>query len=120
MWETVIVSEKKTEKQSVRTDRKIIWNIEAQMSSLKAFIVVRRLLSEDVMITFVSEKIRKKMKKKKKIIWVFKKNVIIKKKHLTLLIKNVHINSINTINQTAAIKTIINQNSQLRNRISII
>jgi len=73
--------------------------------------VIRRLFSEDVMITFMSEKIKRKMKRKREIVQVFEKNVIIKKRQLTLFIKNVHISFIDTINQIAAIKTIMNQNS---------
>jgi len=63
------------------------------------------------MITFMSEKIKRKMKRKREIVQVFEKNVIIKKRQLTLFIKNVHISFIDTINQIAAIKTIMNQNS---------
>ncbi len=73
--------------------------------------MIRRLFSEDVMITFMSEKIKRKMKRKREIVQVFEKNVIIKKRQLTLFIKNVHISFIDTINQIAAIKTIMNQNS---------
>jgi hypothetical protein len=41
------------------------------MNDLKVFIVIRRLLNEDFMITFVNEKIRKKMMKKEKLYMSF-------------------------------------------------
>jgi hypothetical protein len=117
--EVVISPGNESPVQKQRPGREIVLDINTRLGG-EGVVAARRLLSEEVLVTFDSEDQKKRGVKAPEIVQAFGSNARVKVREFTVMAHGIPVAAIDTQNQAGAIEELYRQNLKLRGEVDIV